>query len=165
MRKLLAAERYILEVLNNNHYSFNELKDKSKLDDQILRNLLSNFLDQEVVCLKNGIYSIDTERVRGLLSEANDTDFVHYEIDELISSFLELKFDKNERFKESTHLSLKKVDMNPSEYVLYKSMVKNIETYLEQLIKNPNRDENSQKYIFFWGNSFYSDVINQMFCS
>ena len=163
---LLIVERIVLEALNMKRLSPTDLASDTGLDQKLVENILSNFLDHNVVLYEQGFYKINELTKQKWLSHFNAQGHIKDEARELFVSLVNQYYKElNLTGKSNYLLNLRKISFSPQELLIFNSYLEKIEQFITTVEKkeriNPdNENKTGEKKVVIWGHGDYSSLVN-----
>ena len=150
-------ERIVMESLSEGGKNEHQLHLDTKLDFELIHNILSDFETEALVEKKDGFYFLKMDKVRQIIDETG----IKREVKELFVSWVN-RFFVEEKQK-NTCLKVKKVAMNDAEELLYNEHLAKLNTFLENIKKASKREKRNattaNKKVVFWGHGEYQGLI------
>ena len=152
------VERIVIESLFEEGKNRHQLFVDTKLDIELLKNILCDLEKEDLILCKKGCYYLNKNK----MSEMSDKKQMKNELKELFIAWVN-KFFLEEK-KKTTCLKVKKVYMNDSEELLYNEHLNKLNRFIEQ-IKEMSKLENrgcstAKKKIIFWGHEEYKELVD-----
>jgi predicted transcriptional regulator len=152
-------ERFVLESLIKSSKDILQLSKDLSLDLKVCHNSLNQLCAKGLVQIEGNIYSLDKKNGKKHLSYINSPDSLSNEFSSLIETHIE-----NSISNKKDNFSLKKVFLNNEDQLLFKAMLKSLESFLNEV----NSKNKKQKYTtkdksyIFWGFNQYDEIINNI---
>ena len=165
---LLIVERIILEALSmGKKLSLNELALDTGLDLMLVENILTNFVEYEVILCEQGLYRLNEQTRQKWPSCFNAQNHIKDEARELFVSLVNQYYKELNLTGRSKHLlNLRKIFFTPEELVVFNMYLNKIEQFIRQVEKRermgPARKNNKtgEKKVIIWGYGNYSSLVN-----
>ena len=156
-RDLLMIERIVLESLVEKKKNKIELLLDTRLNIELLDNILYDLEHDRLILQKEGCYHLNMDKI----VQISDKKQVKNELKELFVAWVNRFFSEEQ--KKSTCLKVKKVYMNDAEEILYNEHLNKLNRFLEQ-IKEISQKEKRQyltakKKVIFWGHGEYQGLV------
>ncbi|MCY4643356.1 MAG: hypothetical protein OXB88_01950 [Bacteriovoracales bacterium] len=145
------VERIILESLGKGAKSMPRLSKDTGLDTQILINALRSLLKSGLLIDCQTQFQLNTSLTQKAgLDKRN-------EVKDLMEGIADRFFDKQD-----ADLSLKKVWMSEEDEKIFKTLLGNIDYFLDDLKKYNSKIDRplQEKKVFYWGMATYGDALN-----
>jgi predicted transcriptional regulator len=164
MSGVLVIERIVLESLEKRGKELFELVKDTKLDQNLLKNVLSHLINKGIIKRQDkGVFVLNNETKSRWLSEINNRSSVGHELKELFSSLVNNFF--KEEVKKRTNLNMKKVYLTSKERDALDQKFKEIDQFLAQIAierqRLPLKEITADKQVLFWGRSIYKDLVDE----
>lgn len=160
---LLFSERAILESLQRGDKTINALWQDLQLDPRFLMPLLQYLLVKGFILYEKSFYRLNCQNQHLWDPKHIPAGELKKEVKDLLCTAIEDLFERKEN---KGFLKLKKVWMTQGESSIFHSLIKNVETFVDNLVadrtKNPQKFQNeklAEKMIVYWGASEYRDVL------
>ena len=155
-KNFLMVERVVMESLGRGRKNRCQLFADTKLDIQLIDNILHNLKDQGLVVREGEDYILDNEK----MEEVNRGREARHEVRELFVSWANRFFAEGR--EEDTHLHIKKVYMNEAEEILYREHLARLNRFLEGIKETSRREKRhwptAKKKVIFWGHGDYQSL-------
>lgn len=163
MSGILIIERIVLESLEKRSKGLKELHEDTKLDQNLVKNILNHLINRGIVKMESGLFRIDRQNSDNWLHLVNDKKAVRLELKELFSSLVNNYF--NEEMEKKTQLKMKKVFLTKKEQETLNTKFKEIDSFLAQIAtdrqRRPLREVTADKQVLIWGHSPYKDLVDE----
>ena len=156
---LLLVERLILEALEKKPLTSYQIVKETKLNPQLVGNLLSHLVQRNFLIFKDSTYTINySDHLKKTL---RNTDEIQAEVRELLGSFVNYYFLKE---NPKTKLNVRKVYLTFSEEKELERRFQDIEQFLFQVEQNrkykPLKEPLYKKEMLIWGKGNYTKVVD-----
>lgn len=152
---LLIVERMAIECLAKGPKNIFKVSEDTGLSSQVATNVLYHLVENGVVSFKNSQYSLNEEKREQWLSVINDQAGIINEMKDVFVSMINESFEN----EEETQFRYRKVWMTRRDEKIFKSYLKNIETFLDGLRERPEMAKIRDQKLIIWGFGKYSDVV------
>ena len=152
--ELLLEERIVLEAIDLEGRSLQEIIESTGLDGVIISNIMPDLLMKNIVKYKNELYFLDRETSPDWIKEINKSESTKIEIKELLASSVEI-------MGRGSSLKLKKVYLSDFEEKLLKIEMNRVDKFIEDLRNNPKaKAQVKDMKVIFWGHGEYGRIIS-----
>lgn len=160
MKNLLVMERYVLEALESGDKNFSEAHEATGLDYAVLKNVLCELLNKNMVSYNRGVYSLNIREKEQWLTKVNSSECLNAEVKELFGTMVSHHFDPNAQDEE---LKVQKLYMTPQEERIFQTYLINMEKFIKdiqggQKARARQGQVRDQKLVI-WGKARYEDVV------
>lgn len=164
MSGVLVVERIVLESLEKKNKTLAELAVDTKLDENLLKNILSHLINKGIIKRnKDTSYFLDLDSKNKWLKLINNRTTIGFELKELFSSLVNNYF--KDEMKKRTNLSMKKVYLTKKEKEALDKKFLEIDQFLAQIAlerqRLPLKEVTADKQVLFWGRSIYKDLVDE----
>ncbi|OFZ22541.1 MAG: hypothetical protein A2202_03015 [Bdellovibrionales bacterium RIFOXYA1_FULL_36_14] len=161
---ILVIERMVLESLFKKEKNLVEMERDTGLDSGILKNILSNFMMDNLIKYQKGVYSLNKNEIMGKLKKINDKKQIKEEVCELFTSMINEYFKKIEQDQKNVDIKVRKIWLTPSEEKIFNTYLINLETFMKNIEQDrkihPKNEKLKEKKVFIWGATDYSTIAN-----
>ena len=155
---MLALERIIVESISKGRNTLEKIESDTLLKYPLILSIVNNLLVKSILSQKDHYYSIARNSLNWK-KENSDTELIN-EIQELSEEIIKNYFN----YKDNNSLKLKKIYMSEQEEKIFKSILNNLELFLNGLKKDEDKKNEKNKTVkqkvVLWGHSKYEDIIN-----
>jgi len=159
-KSIIIVERIVLESLEKKPLVLSEIKEQTRLNDPLLKAILSQLIERGLVSYKRGMYSVEWNNSEVWKKLASDKESIKVEIKELFSSLVNAIFEKE---KNST-LRVQKIWLEPREKEELQRRLKDIDSFIESIKGKrclaPVSEKTCGKQVLFYGASTYSTLVD-----
>ena len=159
---LLLVERMILESLERNEKSIAEISLDTGLRTNLVCNLVSHLVMDNIINLKRGKYFLNYDEKDNWIGLINNKAHIQSEVKELFISLINSHFELSE--KKQYGLKIKKIWLNKFDEKILEAHFNNLNEFIVNLEKYPQRrkqEKLKEKRVIFWGQSFYGDLAEE----
>ncbi|EPZ50096.1 hypothetical protein M902_0308 [Bacteriovorax sp. BAL6_X] len=157
MSRLLMVERAILEVCGKSQKTIFQISNETGMDLSLVGSLCIRLNKKGILQRQSSTYSINKDANSLLI--ANTPENIKKEVNEVSKSMVANYFNqKNDR-----SLKLQKVYVNKTEELILKSMLDQLNSFVEELQKSHKKSSHNivkKQKVIMWGHGNYSDLIN-----
>lgn len=161
---LLIVERIILESLLQKPRNIQELFLDTKLNHHLIQNILTGFLNQNIVKYSRGTYRLNDDERDNWLHLINHDSTVKAEVKDLFISLVNHYFRQGAEAKKSC-LRMKKIWMSAFQEKHLNQLLFEVERFIKQIEHdNKTKIQNKRthkKKVIIWGHSQYEYLIGQ----
>lgn len=148
-------ERLVLESLSKSAKEIFELIQDTKLDKQVIINILQTLLLKNLIVIEERRYQISKNLNSVLIKQLKNEQSMLIEVSQVVKSTIKQCLNsKDNSFK------YKKVYMDKDEEKLFKAMLIQLESFIEGLDKK--RGKTYQQKVIFWGSNSYENITSDM---
>ena len=156
-KSFLMVERIIMESLNNGKKDKSQLHLDTKLNIDIIHNVLQGLTEEGFLIKEDKYYILNRDK----LAQEIDQSSVKREVKELFVSWVNRFFFEEK--EKSTCLKVQKIYMNNAEEFLYNEHLKKLNNFLEGVKKVSLREKRkgitAKKKVIFWGHGEYQALV------
>lgn len=154
-------ERLVLESLSKCPKELFELMQDTKLDKNVVINILQSLLIKNLLTVTNNRYQINQNLNQVLIQQLKDQQNTLIEIGQVVKTTIK----HSQNFKDNS-FKYKKVYMNSDDEMLFKAMLIQLESFIEELEKkNKKKGKTYQQKVIFWGSNSYENITTDMLSS
>lgn len=150
MHSLNPFERMIIESLSKESKTINHLHLDTGINEVVIQNSIISLLTQNIIEKKVNLYQINPylkqDQKEMLWSKTSINNEIRFLINEITQA-------------ENEKVFFYKVSMNDIEQKILKSMLLNLESFLQGL-KNNKKSQTRSEHIIYWGRTTYENAIN-----
>ncbi len=151
---LTPIERYIIESLNSSSKNFHDLSEDLKLESSYLKNTLSKLIKSNLLFFQENEYFINSSNVHEIKKLLTQKTSKNYELKSILDSA------RNRFINTEDGLNISKVYLSQDDLEMTQSLFRQLKSFLSKKSSNSKSKSIQSKYIFYWGNQTYSDVLN-----
>jgi len=153
---LTPIERYIIESLSSSNKNLLELLEDLKLEKVYLENSLSKLIQNKLLVIKQDKYFLNIQNLNEIKKLLSHRKSKNYELKSILDS-------ARDRFINTKDgLNISKVYLTKDDLEMTESLLRQLKSFLSQKAIDNKTKNISSKYIFYWGNQTYSDVLNYL---
>lgn len=152
--KITSIERFILETIENEKMTYDQVRFETGLQDNICFNTLQALVIKNILNTNGVQYFINRNMSKEVIEKINLGRFKREESIELIENFMN---------SQSEDFVISKVALNDKDFKIFKAMLKNLESFVKDC-HNQSKKEMSYKdrTFVFWGMTKTSNIINEL---
>ncbi len=150
---LTPIHRYIIESLNSSSKNFEELLIDLKLETNYLKETLVKLISIDLLIYKDNKYSIKASNINIIKKLLTHKKSKNYEIKSILDSARERFINTNDS------LNISKVYLSKDDLEMTESLFNQLQSFLSKRTTSSKTKNINSKYIFYWGNQTYSDVL------
>jgi GTPase involved in cell partitioning and DNA repair len=143
-------ERILLESLNKSPKTLVELQDDLNFSTETIQNILLSLIPKGMVNQRLNKYHVNTLTCQAQLDMLNNKDNLQEEVIEIVSNSI------NSDFK------LKKVALSSEDKAILKSLLFNLDKFLEEVSKKKNQCATKDLEVIFWGFDQYNNITQNI---
>jgi hypothetical protein len=148
-------ERLILESLSRSPKELFELMHDTKMDKNVIINILQSLLVKNLLTVDSNRYQINSNLNQALIQQIKNEQNTLIEIGQVVKTTIKHSLNyKDNSFK------YKKVYMNNDEEKIFKAMLIQLETFIEGLDKK--KGKTFEQKVIFWGSNSYENITTDM---
>ena len=152
--KITSIERFILETIENDHKTFQQILNESGLQENTCFNTLQALVIKNIISTNGIYYFINKNLTKEIVEKINSPRSKIQESVELIENYLNSSGDD---------FVISKVAMNDKDHKIFKAMLKNMESFLKDChLKTKNEVSYKDRTFVFWGLTKNQKIINEM---
>lgn len=144
-------ERMVLESLSKSHKNFFNLQQDTNIEFNILKNILCELTTKNIIILKNDVYNVNDNLSPDIINQLKDQQSVIAEVSQILKATM-----KDNLKKEGCRFKLKKIYMDSEEEKIFKSLLLQVEGFLEGL--DQRKGKTCEQKVIFWGVNNYENI-------
>lgn len=148
-------DRMILESLAKSSKSFEQLLVDTKIEKEILASLITELTIKNLINIHHETYFLNSNLNNSMLNEIKNEQAVIAEVSQLMKTTMKDSF-----LVEGCRFKLKKIYMDQEEERIFKSLLLQVEGFLEGLDKK--RGKTCEQSVIFWGINKYENITNSL---
>lgn len=152
--KITSIERFVLETIENDAKSFNDILSESGLQENICFNTLQALVIKNIISTNGIHYSINKNLPRETVEKINSSRSRKEESAELIENFLNTNSDD---------FILSKVALTEKDHKILRAMLKNLDSFIKDChAKTKKEVVYKNRTLVFWGMTKTENIIKEM---
>ena len=148
-------ERMVLESLSKSKKDFLALSEDTKIDAKVLQSILEELITKSVICIQDTSYKINENLPESIIEQLKDQRNVIAEVSQILKTTM-----KDNLKKSGCRFRLKKIYMDSEEEKIFKSLLLQVEGFLEGLDKK--RGKTCEQKVIFWGVNNYENISSSL---
>lgn len=152
--KITSIERFILETVENEMKTFNDILNESGLQENVCFNTLQALVIKNIISTNGLHYFINKNIPKGTVERINSSRFKNQESLELIEHFLNTTTED---------FIISKVALNNKDYTIFKAMLKNLDSFIKDCHSRAKKEiQYKDRTFVFWGMTKNENIIKEM---
>lgn len=155
MKGLSSLERVVLESMNKDGLTFDEIHAQCGLHENVCFNILQALIIRGLITADGPKYFLSKNISPLMMEEINGTEARHAESLELIEAVLEQKFGRVFRFQ--------KIALDARDEKIFIAMLSNLDSFLQDAHKKAmEKTPMKERKVVFWGMGEIQSLMSQM---
>lgn len=148
-------ERMVLESLSKSKKDFLSLNEDTKLEALVLQNILKDLISKNIICLQDTYYKVNEALPNQVIEQLKDQKSVLAEVSQILKTTM-----KDHNKIDGCRFKFKKIYMDNEEEQIFKSLLLQVEGFLEGLDKK--RGKTCEQKVIFWGVNNYENISSSL---
>lgn len=152
--KITSIERFILETVENEMKTFNDILNECGLQENVCFNTLQALVIKNIISTNGLYYFINKNIPKETVERINSTRFKNQESLELIEHFLNTTTED---------FVISKVALNNKDHKIFKAMLKNLDSFIKDCHSKTKKEiQYKDRTFVFWGMAKNENIIKEM---